>query len=177
MAMGKARIEHGPEPFPGRSVQAYYVVTAEQFSRIKCDLGALVEGLPRCDPLGHDFRIRDVEPSGPKGPQVDIKEVAEVVLFLDVTAPRMGVSLGGEMLMAVGCDRKVPSRNDARGGDGFNTRQRNIFWQNKRNLWSRTSCLISCRTLHNRLTRKRTDATTTEKTTDRMALISAVLER
>lgn len=48
------------------------------------------------------------EPSGPKGPQVEIKEVADVVLFLDVTAPRMRVSFWREMLLTVGSDRKVP---------------------------------------------------------------------
>lgn len=108
MPIRKARIEHRPEPLPSRPVQPYHVVMAEQFIQIKRDLRALVEGLPSSHPLGCDFRIREEEPSGPKGPQVEIKEVADVVLFLDVTAPRMRVSFWREMLLTVGSDRKVP---------------------------------------------------------------------
>jgi hypothetical protein len=83
---------------------------AEQFAQILHDLRALVEALPRRHPLGYDFRIGEEEPSGPKGPQVDVKDVAEVVLFLDVAAPRMGVRFGRKMLLTVGGDRKVPQQ-------------------------------------------------------------------
>jgi hypothetical protein len=70
-------------------------------------LGALVKGLSSSHPLGRDIRICNEEPSGAKGPEVDIKEAAEIVLLLYVAAPGMGMRLWRKVLLTVGSNRKV----------------------------------------------------------------------
>ena len=80
---------------------------AEQLIQINRYLGALVEGLPRGYPLGCDIRICNEEPSRAKRPEVDIKEVTEIVLLLYVAAPGMWMRLGRKVLLTVGGNRKV----------------------------------------------------------------------
>ena len=80
---------------------------AKQLIQINCYLGALVEGLPRGHPLGRNIRFCNEEPSGAEGPEVDIKEVAEIVLLLYVSAPGMWMRLWREVLLTVGSNRKI----------------------------------------------------------------------
>jgi hypothetical protein len=142
----EARIEHRPEPFPCGPVQPHHVVVAEQFAQIEHNLWALVEGLAGSHPLGRDIRIRDEEPSRAKRPQVKIKNVAKLVLLLDVSAPSMRVSLWRKVLLTVGCDWKIP-KQERRPRWGwleldFRTGLDGAPW-----MWSRTSFSISFRTL------------------------------
>jgi hypothetical protein len=80
---------------------------AKQLTQKICYPGALVKGLPRGHPLGRDIRIYNEEPSWAKGPEVDIKEVAEIVLLLYVSAPGMWMRLWREVLPTVGSNRKI----------------------------------------------------------------------
>jgi len=80
---------------------------AEQLDQKIYYPGALVEGLSRSHPLGRDIRFCNEEPSGPKGPEVDIKEVAEIVLLLYVAAPGMRMRLWRKVILTVGSNRKV----------------------------------------------------------------------
>lgn len=80
---------------------------AEQFAQIIHYPGALVEGLSRGHPPGRDIRICNEEPFRAKRPEVDIKEVTEVVLLLYVAAPGMWMRLWRKVLLTVGSNRKV----------------------------------------------------------------------
>jgi hypothetical protein len=172
----KARIEHSPEPFPRRSVQAHHVVVAKQFFQISRGLGALVEGLPGSYPLGCDLCLRDEEPSGAKGPQVEIKDITKIVLLLDVSAPSMRVSLWWKMLLTVGSDRKI-TKQERRPWRRwleveFRTHLTRVIW-----MWSRTSFSISFRTLYSRLKKYKINPTTKDKPAERIALIATVFPK
>ena len=80
---------------------------AEQLTQKIYYPGALVEGLSRSHPLGRDIRICNEEPSGTKGPEIDIKEVAEIVLLSYIVAPIMRMRLWRKVLLTVGSNRKV----------------------------------------------------------------------
>ena len=80
---------------------------AEQLTQKIYYPGALVEGLSRSHPLGRDIRFCNEEPSGAKGPEVDVKEVAKIVLLLYVAAPGMRMRLWRKVILTVGSNRKV----------------------------------------------------------------------
>lgn len=106
MSVGEARVEHRPHPFPRRPFKTDHVLGSNQGLHEDRFERAFGHGASNRDLIRH-VRIGDHEVLVAQGPEVNVKEIAELVFLADVLCVEVRMAILGELLDAVPADLEM----------------------------------------------------------------------